>query len=97
MAPSQLSMDFVTSSPINVDHLSGQNKRLYDYLFSGKSIHCMDAAMFTLRIGYLNSRISDLINKHHIPIYKRNIKVKDVTGELVDVKEYSIKPFEQCQ
>jgi hypothetical protein len=95
MKPNQISIDFTTKSPINQPVLSGQNKRLYDYLLTGASIHCMHDAVFTLRIGYLNSRISDLINKHHIPIFKRNIKVKAGDGAPVDVKEYSLKPFEQ--
>ena len=88
----QLEIDFVTSAPINIDRLTGQNRRLYDYLLAGKSIHCFHPAMRELRIGYLNSRASDLINKHDVPVQKRRIKVADVDGSLVDVIEYSLNP-----
>lgn len=86
----QTAIDFTSPSPINADRLGGQNKRLYDYLKSGNAIHCMSDAMRTLRIGYLNSRVSDLINKHNIPISKKHITVQDDFGENVSVVEYSI-------
>lgn len=84
----QTELTFTTKSPINIDKLSGQNRRLYDWLSSGKTIHCMHNAMSELKIGYLNSRISDL-KKYGVEIYKRFISVDDTT-----VKEYSLKPFE---
>lgn len=90
----QISIDFSTASPINIDRLGGQNKALYNYLQTGESIHAMHPVRRNLKIGYLNSRISDLINKHKVQIYKRFIKAKDSDGEWVDVTEYSMKPFE---
>ncbi len=84
----QPELEFPSDSPINTDKLGGQNKRLYEYLSSGKTIHCMSEAMKELKIGYLNSRCSDLINKFGIKIYKRYISVNDTT-----VKEYSLKQF----
>ena len=85
----QTTLDFTTQSPINVDRLTGQNKRLYDYLLTGAPIHCFHPARQTLRIGYLNSRIADLVEEN-VPIHKRRVKVPDVEGELVSVVEYSI-------
>lgn len=86
----QLSINFPTTSPINIEKLSGQNKRLFDYLKSGHTIHCMSEARKRLKIGYLNSRASDLINKFGIPIKKKRIKVRDTDGELTTVVEYSL-------
>jgi len=82
----QTELTFPTDSPINSEKLGGQNKRLFDYLSSGKTIHCMSEAMKELKIGYLNSRTSDLINKFGVKIQKKYIKVDDTT-----VVEYSLK------
>jgi len=92
----QLELTFPTTSPINTDRLSGQNKRLYDYLAAGNTIHCFHPAMKELGIGYLNSRSSDLrkvLIEQGRELYKRYIKVKDANGEEVTVREYSIYPF----
>lgn len=86
----KLRMDFSSGSPINVSRLTGQNKRLYDWLVAGNTIHCFSKAMYQLRIGYLNSRASDLINKHGINLKKRRIQVPDVNGDPVSVIEYSL-------
>ncbi len=86
----QLAIDFETRSPINVERIKGQNKRLYDFLMTGASIHCFHPARQQLRIGYLNSRISDLVEEN-VPIEKRRIKVPDVNGDMVSVVEYSIE------
>lgn len=89
----QTTLDFTSPSPINKIRLSGQNQRLFEYLEKGNKIHCFSEAKKELRIGFLNSRISDLSNKHNITIYKRGKKVVDFFGELVDVVEYSMFPF----
>ena len=86
-------MDLFTASRLNTDRLKGQNRRLLDYLSQGHTIHCMHPAMKELRIGYLNSRASDLINKNNIHLYKRRIEVQDTCGEAVTVVEYSLNPF----
>ncbi len=86
----QLSIDFTTSSAINTNKLSGQNRRLYDYLLTGQRINCMSDSMQLLRIGYLNSRISDLINKFKIQIESRFIQI-EWNGETTTVKEYWIE------
>lgn len=77
-------MELQTSSPINIDKIKGQNKRLYEYLKSGNTINCMHPAMIELQIGYLNSRISDLV-KNGIAIKKKFIKINDT-----NVVEYSL-------
>ena len=92
MSTQQGTLNFLTTSPINIERLSGQNKRLYDYLVKGNTIHCFHPAKKQLRIGYLNSRISDLVNKYKIEVDKKFITVKDDFGEEVDVTEYSYKP-----
>ena len=89
-SPIQIDLDFTTPSPINVDKLTGQNRRLYDFLMTGQKIHVFHPAKRMLKIGFLNSRISDLINKFGVNIEKRMIKVNDIDGNPVDVKEYFI-------
>ena len=80
---------FESQSPINREKLTGQNGRLFDYLAAGNTIHCLDLPMIGLQIGYLNSRISDLVNKHGVVIHKRFINVGGTT-----VREYSLRSFE---
>lgn len=89
----QLAIDYTSGSRINNVRLTGQNKRLYDWLLAGNTINCFSSAMKKLRIGYLNSRASDLINKHGININKRRIQVTDVDGNMVTVTEYSLNKF----
>ncbi len=92
----QAQFDFRTVSPINVEKLSGQNRALYDYLqVEGNTIHCFHEARRKLKIGYLNSRISDLTNRIGIVIHKRRIKVNDIDGNPTDVTEYSMYPFKE--
>lgn len=94
--PQQLEFTFQTTSPINAERLTGQNKRLWDFLAAGNTIHCFHPAMKELGIGYLNSRTSDLrkiLIEQGKDIYKRYIKVKDHNREEVTVREYSIFPF----
>ena len=86
----QATIDFSTSSPENIERLNGQNRRLYDYLKGGGKIHCFHHSVRDLRIGYLNSRISDLVNKCNVAIRKRRIRVKDIEGNAVVVVEYSL-------
>ena len=85
-----------TSSPINTERLKGQNLRLFKYLESGATIHCLHPAIKQLRIGYLNSRASDLtkfLRSQGKELYRRGIKAPDADGVLTDVKEYSLSPF----
>lgn len=89
----QTKMDFTPATvnhPANVQRLTGQNKRLYDWLMTGNTIHFLSDAKQELRIGFLNSRISDLRNKCKVQIYDRMI---DVDG--IKCNEYSLKPFEK--
>ena len=86
----QTVLEFPSPSPMNTEKLTKQNKRLYDYLCTGESIHCLSEARKVLKIGYLNSRISDLINKHSIPIDKKRISVVDTDGVLTTVVEYKL-------
>lgn len=92
----QLELTFQTTSPINIDRLSGQNKRLYDYLAAGNTIHCFHPAMKELGIGYLNSRASDLRKKlksQGSDLFRREIVTDDAWGKATRVKEYSLQPF----
>lgn len=83
----QLMIDFETASKINKASLTGQNKWVFDYLSTGKTINCFQAQHFG--ITALNSRISDLRNKSKIIIYDRFI----TTNGGSKVKEYSLTPF----
>lgn len=87
----QLPMDFTPATcnhAENVERLKGQNRKLYDWLKAGNTIHVFHPAMRELGIGYLNSRISDLRNKCEVTIYSRDIVVNGT-----HVNEYSINPF----
>lgn len=83
-----------TASPVNIDKMKKQCKRLYDFLMKGNTIHCFHPARRELKIGYLNSRVSDLVNKNNVTIHKQTISVKDSDGEPTTVKEYSAYPFD---
>ena len=66
-------LQFPSDSPINPIQLGGQNKLVYDHLMAGKTINCIQAqGMF---ITALNSRISDLRNKHEIDIKDRFVNI----------------------
>jgi tryptophanase len=83
--------ELASPSPINTERLGGQNQRLYAYLSKGRAIHVLHPAKQKLKIGYLNSRIADLV-KHNIPIIKKRITVKDTEGLPVSVVKYALKP-----
>lgn len=92
----QLELTFQTTSPINVDRLSGQNKRLYDFLAAGNTIHCFHPAMKELGIGYLNSRASDLrkkLREQGTDLFRHEVIRNDAKGNPTRVKEYSLSPF----
>jgi hypothetical protein len=72
----------------NIKGLRAQNRRLYDWLSQGNTIHIFSQAMQELGIGYLNSRISDLRNKCEVTIYHRQLKINGIY-----CNEYSITPF----
>lgn len=84
----QLNIDFTSGSKLNTLKLSGQNRRLFDWLSSGNTITMLEAGK--IGIGYLNSRISDLRNKVGVVIYDRMV---DRCG--TKVKEYSMNPFKK--
>lgn len=83
-----------TEAPINAIRLGGQNFRLIIYLLEGKHIHTFHEDKRFLRIGFLNSRVSDLINVHKIAIEKKRIKAPDLDGAMVDCIEYYMLPDE---
>lgn len=83
----QTEISFPTNAPINIERLSGQNKTVFEWLASGKTINCLQGQeMF---ITAVNSRISDLRNKFGIKIYDRFVSVGKSK-----IKEYSLKQFE---
>ena len=94
MQSNQPEFNFTPYGSLNPIRLGGQAARLYDYLAKGNTIHCFSEARKDLRIGYLNSRMSDIAHEN-VQVYKRNIKVPDTFGEMVTVTEYSLKPFEK--
>lgn len=75
---------------MNTLRIKSQEQRLLNYLKSGKTINVFSPAKQRLRIGYLNSRISGL-KKQGYDVNSKWISVKDINGESVNVKEYSIK------
>lgn len=85
---SQLTIDFSTASPINKEKLGGQNRRLFEYLERGNTINIYSPAMKELKIGYLNSRCSDLRNKHGVIIFDRMVEINGTW-----CKEYSMREF----
>src|ERR1044071_663790 len=92
--PSFTGKVIATQSPINKKRLAGQNYRLLRFLCEGKSITCLDEAKRDLRIGYLNSRISDLVNKHQIKVNSIPVERKDIDGNLVTVNLYWLEAEE---
>lgn len=82
----QLNIEFPTQSPININSIKGQNKRLYEYLKAGNRVTMFDGPR--IGVGYMNSRISDLRNRCGLIIYDRFVTVNDTT-----VKQYSLTPF----
>jgi hypothetical protein len=87
--PEQLTIDFTTRSPINKEKLTGQNKQVFDWLASGKTINCLQAQ--DMDITALNSRISELRNRAKVMIYDRFI----TTPGGSKIKEYSLTPFKK--
>jgi len=83
----QTKIDFSTGSKINTDQLGGQNRKVYEWMQSGKTINCFQAQ--AIGITALNSRVSDLRNRSNIAIYDRFITLPSGTH----VKEYSLTPF----
>lgn len=86
---SQMQFDFESRSPINAEKLSGQNKKLYEYLANGKHITRYEAEKL-FHIGNLHSRISDLKNKYGISIKSEMIQVLDFFNQKTNVKKYWI-------
>lgn len=82
-----LSEEFATQAPINEDRIRGQNKAIYDYLKTGKTLTSMQAIK-RWGITRLGARCWDLRHICNVTIYDRMIKE---AGS--DVKEYSINPF----
>ncbi|MBO9151905.1 helix-turn-helix domain-containing protein [Chitinophaga sp. GCM10012297] len=84
-------MNLTTSSPINVEKLSRQNKMVYDHLMRGETITTLQAErLFGIR--NLHSRIPELKNAG-VVIYDRMVKHQDRFGELTKCKEYSLTEF----
>ncbi len=80
-------MNFESGSKVNKEKLTGQNKLVFDILESGKTINCYEAQEYY--ITALNSRISDLRNRHGVIIYDRYITTRGGSK----VKEYSLNSF----
>lgn len=83
----QATLTFETSSPINKDKFTRQNRIVWDHL-QHSTITCF-IAIDKYDIYHLHSRISELRNKHKKVIYGRTINSRGTTCQ-----EYSLKPFE---
>lgn len=84
----QTESNLTSKSALNVERMTKQNKRLYEYLLTGQPINVFSQAKRDLRIGFLKSRVSELINDHKVEIKKQRVRVPDVDGVLVSVVEY---------
>ena len=87
----QLEPDFTTSSPINREKLSRQNRIIYDRLASGETITVYDA--LGMGIFHLHSRCAELrkaLRQSNANLYDRFVVKDNIT-----FKEYSLKPFKQ--
>lgn len=67
-----------TQSPINREHLSKQNFKVFCYLIKGNSLNTFEAD-YLFGVRNLNSRISDLQNEHKIPIDRKFENYRGVT------------------
>lgn len=72
-----------TASPINTESISGQNRKVYDFMKEKGTINMIQA--HSIGVMHLHSRISDLRNKNGIRVYDRFVKVNGI-----DMKEYSL-------
>ena len=81
-------IEIPSGSPINAYKLDSQNYKLFHYLKTGATIHCKHPAKREMGIGYLNSRISNIV-KAKIQVFKRSISVDNTT-----VTEYSFFEFQ---
>lgn len=88
----QLEITFQTTSPINAEKLSKQNRQVYEHLAAGRTITLL-IAEHLYGIRHLHSRISDLRNISHLQIFGREITAVDRNQTLVKCKEYSLTPF----
>lgn len=84
----QAELSFPSFSPINTERLSRQNYLTYQHLTSGRTLTCHQAREL-YGISALNSRISELRNKHGMRIYGRLIRSPGGSK----VMEYSLTPF----
>jgi hypothetical protein len=64
-----------------------QNEKLKRFLDSGRRINCFSKARQSMKIGYLNSRVSDL-KKEGYPLGKQWITTKDSDGRKVRCVQY---------
>jgi hypothetical protein len=78
---------FATKAPINRDKIKGQNKTVFEYLESGKTLTSMEAIK-KWGITRLGARVWDLRHIHGVGIYDRII-----TEAGTHVSQYSMKPF----
>lgn len=85
----QTALTFPTGSPINVDSLSRQNRKLYEALLSGGKLTMLDAVK--MGIGTPHSRFADIakvLAQHGQTLYSRYVRIDGI-----NYKEYSLKPF----
>jgi hypothetical protein len=79
---------FATQSPINKERLSGQNRTIVEYMEKGHTLTSLKAIK-KFGITRLASRVWDIKNIAGCVVYDRMINEGGV-----NVKEYSLNPFE---
>ena len=84
-----------SASPFNQIKVGGQNYKLLQKLLTGAKVN-MFTAMSELGIPFLHSRLSDLANKHNLPIQRERITVNGAdcmeywieSADIQRIKEY---------
>jgi hypothetical protein len=70
-----------------MNNTKSQAEKLLNYLKTGRKINVTSPVKRKLKIGYLNSRVSQLGKEGHL-IDRKDILVKNSDGDKIRVKEY---------
>lgn len=73
---------------------NSQNIDIVKYLSNGGTLTCLDC-YDKIKVGYLNSRISDLRNQMGLSVSSVLVKVMGSRGRMLTVNKYYATPQEQ--